>query len=779
MTAIRDTGTLSRRPALLFALAIASLSLTGAERRYVPVSHNTAVTITVNAAQNRHPIDPRIYGVAFAKPGTFDGPDALGFTVNRWGGNATSRHNWLYNTTNRAKDYFFENIPDTVTAGTELEPGAAGDQFIAPTLDAGVDAIMTIPMMGMLPFDRSIRCGYSVADDGASGCCRNTDFFRPDCGDGRHVTEYDPKIFNYRRLKGINDVSRTTIAYPSSLQGQWVQHMVDTHKVGAHPNGVRYYALDNEPSLWSFDHWDVHPDGATTDEVRDKMFDYGATIKSTDPAALTTGPEEWGWDGYFYSGLDQENYATPEFGDDQAAHGGIPYTRYLLQQARDYEQTNGTRILDFFTLHFYPQSGEFCCPFDNVDAAMQALRNRSTRALWDPNYKDESYIGDTGLDGGKVRLIPRLREWANNDYPGTKIGITEYNWGAENHINGATAQADILGIFGREGLDLGVRWTAPNDNGSPVYNAIRMYRNYDGAMNAFGDMSVAAGTNVEINADDVATFAAIRTSDSNLTVMIIAKTLGTDYDATVNLANFNASGPAEVWQLAAGTGITRMADANFVASSASLTVPAQSITLLVIPGQYQDTPSGLVATWNPASSRVDVQWNPVVGVGGPATYDVFRKSAGGGFVSLGTASTCPGNPTTFCDSSVTSPASYLYEVRAIGAGIQSGFSNVDVATTVTFTDDPPVNIKSVHVTELQVAVNTMRNLVPGLGTQTFQTVTPGTVVNAEHIRELRRGVNQARAWLGLPPMTYVDPAITPRTSRIKAQHILDLRNSVK
>jgi hypothetical protein len=34
-------------------------------------------------------------------------------------------------------------------------------------------------------------------------------------------------------------------------------------------------------------------------------------------------------------------------------------------------------------------------------------------------------------------------------YPGTAIDITEYNWGAENHINGATTQADIYGIFGR------------------------------------------------------------------------------------------------------------------------------------------------------------------------------------------------------------------------------------------------------------------------------------------------------------------------------------------
>jgi len=59
-------------------------------------------------------------------------------------------------------------------------------------------------------------------------------------------------------------------------------------------------------------------------------------------------------------------------------------------------------------------------------------------------------------------LIPRMKSWVAANYPGTPIGVTEYNWGAENHINGATAQADILGIFGRENLDLATRWIRPD-----------------------------------------------------------------------------------------------------------------------------------------------------------------------------------------------------------------------------------------------------------------------------------------------------------------------------
>src|SRR5207253_2346514 len=147
---------------------------------------------------------------------------------------------------------------------------------------------------------------------------------------------------------------------------------------------------------------------------------------------------------------------------------------------------------------------------DNVTASMQLIRNKSTRSLWDPNYTDQSWIAD------KVQLIPRLRNWANTYYyPGTPIGITEYNWGAEGHINGATTQADIYGIFGREALDIGARWTTP-DASTPTYKAMKMYRNYDSNRSGFGDTSVSAAVP---NPDNLSAFAAVRTSDSALTVM--------------------------------------------------------------------------------------------------------------------------------------------------------------------------------------------------------------------------------------------------------------------
>jgi len=122
----------------------------------------------------------------------------------------------------------------------------------------------------------------------------------------------------------------------------------------------------------------------------------------------------------------------------------------------------------------------------------------------------------------------------------------EYNWGAEDHINGATAQADVMGIIGREGgVEFAIRWLSP-PVGSPVYNAFKMYRNYDGAKSVFGETSV--GVTTSANADLLSSFAAVRTFDGALTLMVVNKNTASA-SLSVDLANFTAGVNAQVWQL--------------------------------------------------------------------------------------------------------------------------------------------------------------------------------------------------------------------------------------
>src|SRR6185437_12520662 len=179
-----------------------------------------------------------------------------------------------------------------------------------------------------------------------------------------------------------------------------------------------------------------------------------------------------------------------------------------------------------------------------------------------------------------VYLIPRMKSWIQkNYYAGTPIAITEYNWGAENHINGASTQADIYGIFGREGLDMASRWTTP-DSSTPTYKAMQMYRNYDGKDGTFGDTSVST---VAPNPDDLSAFAALRGSDGAMTVMVISKVLSGDTPVQLNLAHAAVSGTAKVYRLTAANKIEQLADLPWSRGVLNDTEPAQSITLYVLP----------------------------------------------------------------------------------------------------------------------------------------------------------------------------------------------------
>ncbi|HVG21011.1 MAG TPA: glycoside hydrolase family 44 protein [Blastocatellia bacterium] len=536
-------------------------------------SQNPTTTINVDAGLNRHPINPNIYGVAHATSAALWDLNA---PLNRNGGNNTSRYNWQLNADNRGNDWYYQSIGEPSSAG-----GERGDTFISNSKASGAQAMLTIPMIGWvarLGANRSKLASFSIARYGQQ--TGNDWQWFPDAGNG---------IWSNGQPVTGNDPNDANVISDSTFQQGWAQHLLTRWGTAAN-GGLRYYILDNEPSIWHSTHRDVHPTGATMDEIRDRILDYSGKIKAADPSALVAGPEEWGWSGYIFSGYDQQ-YGSRHgwsFLPDRNSHGGADYLPWLLDQLRQNNAGTGRRLLDIFTVHYYPQGGEFS---NDTSAAMQLRRNRSTRSLWDPNYTDESWIND------KVRLVPRLRSWVNSYYPGTLTGITEYNWGAEGHINGATAQADILGIFGREGLDMAARWTTP-DAATPTYKSMKMYRNYDGDKSAFGDISVAASVP---DPDNVSAFAALRSGDGALTVMVINKQLSASSSTTINLANFPNGGTAQVWQLTSSNTIARLPDLSFAGSSFNITLAPQSITLFVLPSGNNNQPPSALASATPSS----------------------------------------------------------------------------------------------------------------------------------------------------------------------------------
>jgi len=546
----------------LLLLAIAALALVAAPGR--DASAATSPALSINAGANQHAISPLIYGMNFADAALVQD---VRLPVDRWGGNSTTRYNWQLDVHNTGSDYYFENIPDGNS--TTLPNDSTADRFIDQDHGTSTQTLLTVPLIGWTPKRRLANHPYDCGFPKTSFPSQQSfDPYDTDCGNGLNP--------NSTPIIG-NDPADTSVAIGPTFVQDWMRHLIGRYGTAAQ-GGVELYNLDNEPGLWNETHRDVHPDPPTYDELSDRGKQYAAAIKAVDPDALTLGPVQDGWTRYFYSSYD--------IAQDRANHGGEPFVEWYLQQMAAYENINHKRLLDYFDLHYYPQAnGVSLSPAG--DANTQALRLRSTRALWDPSYVDESWIPSTGeataVNGagvdGAVQLIPRMRDWVAKNYPGTKLAISEYNWGALDSLNGALAQADVLGVFGREGLDLATLWASPSPT-DPGAFAFRMFRNYDGQGGAFGDTSVGASS---ADQGQLAVYAARRDGDGALTLMIINKT-ASSLTSQISLAGFTSSGTAQVYRYSAASlnAIVRQADQP-VGSTSSATFPAGSITLLVLP----------------------------------------------------------------------------------------------------------------------------------------------------------------------------------------------------
>ncbi|MGI5865676.1 MAG: glycoside hydrolase family 44 protein, partial [Myxococcales bacterium] len=437
----------------------------GGGQTEAPAPEERGALLRIDLTARGHRISPLIYGIAFDP--RLDGRDThqltLGATARRWGGNPSSRYNWrLGNAWNTASDWFFRNVDFTGI------PGFTYQRFLDANLERGLASALTVPLLGWAAKDTS-SFSFPVSKFGPQ---RRTDPDFPDAGDG-----FSPS--GSPLMPG--PATATSVEAPPESIGEWVK-AIRARDEERGRRSVQMYILDNEPMLWSSTHRDVHPDPVGYDELLQRTVDYATAIRKADPKAVIAGPALWGWPAYFYSAKDAA--AGFVVSPDRTAHGGEPLLAWYLHKLEEHRKRTGTRLLDVVDVHFYPQaSGMGVGREGDTSPEGCARRLRATRALWDPSYVDESWIGEP------VRLIPRVREWIAQNAPGLGLSIGEYNFGAEGHLCGGLALAEVLGRFGEQRLDAAFYWTYPAA-GSPAYWAFRAFRDYDGEGARFLDISL-------------------------------------------------------------------------------------------------------------------------------------------------------------------------------------------------------------------------------------------------------------------------------------------------
>ena len=619
-----------------------------------PAASSASVHVTLDVLTNRHAISPYVYGGAFPK----DAPTITdsGLTAVRWGGNATSRYNWKTQTSNSANDYYFSDYTYTGIGDSDSV------KYIQDVKAAGGSPLMTMVMLDWVSRgDPANGTGngqlysYSIAKYGAQ-CKVRPD--NSDAGNGQQTdcsTNVTGNDFNDAHVPIFDD---TSTACPSSAKGpcvyrkDWATALATAF--GAAPH---FYDMDNEIDIWGGTHHDVHPNPSAYEELRDTYLRVARGLKTWDPLAIRLGPVSCCW-WFYWNGAN---------GNDKGAHAGNDFLPWWLNEVYWQDQIAGTRSLDLFDIHAYPDGPDTSTW---TLAQKQALAVSIYRDYWDPTLVSPSgtinQTYTTNIQPNKTIAfrIPRMRAIVNSIYPGTSLAMTE--WSAEfagaSDFSTALGDADAYGILGRERVYLASRWTAP-DPANPNYLALKLYTNYDGAHHGFATMSIS-----DTNDGDPSLFssyAALDSTGKTLTMMVLNKDPKNSVTAQLTTNGFTPS--SVVTYTLAATAPTTIAKAT-PAWSSTMTFAPYTATLLVITGTTASTPA---SEWDLNPDTV------MVAAGGTVTLQptITSRTAN---VSLGSAQSDNGITVTVTQGNLTTAQNGTITVVA---GNTAGFYHYTVQGT--------------------------------------------------------------------------------------------------
>ncbi len=516
------------------------------------------VVFTIDTSKGMWPISPDIYGMNSIRPGVALDP-TMRVTNERLGGNRLSAYNWENNASNAGKDYHYQND------GYLSSSNAAGDAVRRVLGDAwgmGAGAVVTVPIGDYVSADKAP--GGDVRGDGS-------------VGDGG-VAYLQQRFRKNVATKGAAPVYPPDQNDDSVYQDEFVAWVK-----GCTGDVPVTFSLDNEPGLWSLTHPEIHASAVTYDELCERTVRFASAIKAVWPTAPVLGFVSYGWNGYTTLQNAPDSWEKGDFID------------YFLDQMEAAGATAGQRLVDYLDLHWYPEAtgGGARIVFSSAPtdptklAAYQDARVQAPRSLWDPSYVESSWI--TSSVGGAINLIPRMRQKIADHYPGTKLSFTEWNYGGPSDITGAIATADVVGIFGREKVDLADIWLLSSSEPF-TFAAMKAFRNYDGQGGEFGDIEIAASNS---NPIDTSVYASLSSSNPDQVVVVaINKKSDASVTAGIRLAHPASFASARVYELA-GTKADLLPAPDLAASASNAftyTMPAHSVSVLVFAGTGETPP---------------------------------------------------------------------------------------------------------------------------------------------------------------------------------------------
>ncbi len=551
-TSFTDTG-LTNGTTYYYVVSALNASGESGNSSQVSATPNAApdVTITVDPTKTKS-ISPWIYGLNFYT-GITGAPPHL--TVDRAGGNRWTAYNWETNASNAGSDFFYQNDNFLSSSTT---PAEAVRSFVAGDHGLSMASIMTIQLQGLVSADESGPVDVSNPPD---------------------LTRFK-QVINKKSTVTPAPFTTTpdnTDAYVFMDEFLWAMDQKLPGIFASNASLPTFVSLDNEPELWNSTHLEVQGfNPVTSDNYIAKTISLTKALKDQFPNVMIFGPVHYGFEGiYSWQG---ELSPTPD--------GANWFPDKYLPAIKTASDAYGKPLVDVYDFHWYSEATDGSTRVTNMTssnltaAQVQAIV-QSPRSLWDPTYSENSWITNDVL-GEPIKLLPRLQAKINAEFPGTKLSITEYENGGDNHIAGTIAQTDNLGIFGNQGVFAATLW--PLGNVPYILAGFRAFRGFDGSTGSFGDTSLQATSS---KVQNVVVYAS---SDSTHPGRIVFVAINRFTSSQVTAINgVTLSGTAFVYQMTAASAqgqnpihplLVQQTPVN--GSSLTITLPALSISTIEV-----------------------------------------------------------------------------------------------------------------------------------------------------------------------------------------------------
>lgn len=394
----------------------------------------TAVRIDIDLTKGKIPVSPYIYGKNNVLPNTYLSSGTEEITraqqagvrlVRQGGGNNSTKYNWRLKLSSHPDWYnnVYANDWDAAAKTMlQLLPGVQGMWSFQLLGKAAANSNNNFNDWGYNQSQRWSGTSQNLAGGG-----------KPNTSGGlKAATEGNPDLYL------MTWTSDSTVG----ILDKWF----GAKGLGYDKSKFVYWAMDNEPEIWSGTHDDVMKAQCSAEEYMQLYFKVAKAARAKYPNIKLLGPtpaNEWQWFRWGLDGIlsDGKKYCWLE---------------YFIKRIAEEQKATGIRLLDIIDIHYYPSSADAakCVQFHRV--------------FFDRDYDYPEANGVHAVTGGwnssisKEYILGRCSDWLSQ-YLGANHGVglavTESGMASTNPNVQAVFYASTMGEFMKNGVELYTPWS--------------------------------------------------------------------------------------------------------------------------------------------------------------------------------------------------------------------------------------------------------------------------------------------------------------------------------